>query len=185
MRTVKQVFPTLDFLGWYSVGSTPSSLDLSIHNQVSAPRPHNPLAVSKALTHFPLVLLRSRPSFSPRTTPLSSSNYRLRLLQLRPKRRQKSRTSRSPSLRLSSTRLPRAEEHQHQHQQLPSRMAQRGMYCSRRVLGRLRRARRSESRSRESARPGSRAERGRAVVSDDPPLGFMYAGRRKPPRRRY
>lgn len=32
--TVKQVFPTLDFLGWYSVGVDPSSLDLSLHSQV-------------------------------------------------------------------------------------------------------------------------------------------------------
>lgn len=34
---VKQVFPTFDFLGWYSVGSTPTPADMAIHKQVRKP----------------------------------------------------------------------------------------------------------------------------------------------------
>lgn len=32
---VKQVFPNLDFMGWYSIGTEPSELDLKLHEQVS------------------------------------------------------------------------------------------------------------------------------------------------------
>ena len=32
---VKQVFPALDFMGWYSLGSTPSESDLLLHEQVN------------------------------------------------------------------------------------------------------------------------------------------------------
>jgi hypothetical protein len=31
---VKQVFPTLDVIGWYSVGATPSDEDLRLQEQV-------------------------------------------------------------------------------------------------------------------------------------------------------
>ena len=32
---VKQVFPHLDFMGWYSLGITPNESDLKIHEQVN------------------------------------------------------------------------------------------------------------------------------------------------------
>lgn len=31
---VKQVFPTLDFMGWYSLGPKPTESDLKLHEQV-------------------------------------------------------------------------------------------------------------------------------------------------------
>lgn len=31
---VKQVFPTFEFLGWYSVGPIPLQVDMDIHKQV-------------------------------------------------------------------------------------------------------------------------------------------------------
>lgn len=34
--TVKQVFPTLDVIGWYSVGKEPSSDDISLHAQFAS-----------------------------------------------------------------------------------------------------------------------------------------------------
>jgi COP9 signalosome complex subunit 6 len=33
---VKQVFPQLDFMGWYSLGSKPAEADLKIHEQVKS-----------------------------------------------------------------------------------------------------------------------------------------------------
>lgn len=33
-RTVRQVFPTFDFLGWYSVGQAPTPEDTALHKQV-------------------------------------------------------------------------------------------------------------------------------------------------------
>ncbi|KAI8075409.1 putative COP9 signalosome, subunit CSN6 [Gilbertella persicaria] len=33
LEQLKQVFPTLDFMGWYSLGSTPSETDLRLHEQ--------------------------------------------------------------------------------------------------------------------------------------------------------
>lgn len=38
---VKQVFPTFDVLGWYSVGDAPSAQDTALHKQV-CPRPLAP-----------------------------------------------------------------------------------------------------------------------------------------------
>lgn len=35
LRAVKTVFPSFDFLGWYSVGSEPTPEDMSLHKQVS------------------------------------------------------------------------------------------------------------------------------------------------------
>lgn len=31
---VRQVFPHLDFMGWYTIGVAPTELDLKIHDQV-------------------------------------------------------------------------------------------------------------------------------------------------------
>lgn len=36
-RAVKQVFPTFDFLGWYSIGQQPSPKDTALHQQVRHP----------------------------------------------------------------------------------------------------------------------------------------------------
>ncbi|KAI9332260.1 COP9 signalosome complex subunit 6-like protein [Pilaira anomala] len=33
LEQLKQVFPTLDFMGWYSLGSTPTEADLKLHEQ--------------------------------------------------------------------------------------------------------------------------------------------------------
>lgn len=41
IRLVKQVFPTFDFLGWYSVGNGTSAADMEIHKQVSAHDPRS------------------------------------------------------------------------------------------------------------------------------------------------
>ena len=35
LALVKQVFPHLDFMGWYSLGITPNESDLKIHEQVN------------------------------------------------------------------------------------------------------------------------------------------------------
>ncbi|OBZ91667.1 COP9 signalosome complex subunit 6 [Choanephora cucurbitarum] len=35
VENVKQVFPQLDFMGWYSLGSTPNETDLKLHEQAS------------------------------------------------------------------------------------------------------------------------------------------------------
>lgn len=61
LQTVKQVFPTLDFLGWYSVGVDPSSLDLSLHTQVRS-APLLPLSQHLPLIHL-LLFLSLPPQF--------------------------------------------------------------------------------------------------------------------------
>ncbi|KAG1102503.1 hypothetical protein G6F42_017355 [Rhizopus arrhizus] len=35
LEQLKQVFPHLDFMGWYTLGSSPSEADLKLHEQVT------------------------------------------------------------------------------------------------------------------------------------------------------
>lgn len=64
LRPVKQVFPTLDFMGWYAIGKGPTSDMLELHNQL--------LAYSES----PLLLLLSPSSTAPLPAPASTAPQR-------------------------------------------------------------------------------------------------------------
>lgn len=45
---MKQVFPTLDFMGWYSIGIQPTELDLKLHEQVKKKKKNYTQSVEQA-----------------------------------------------------------------------------------------------------------------------------------------
>ena len=64
MNTVRQVFPTFDFLGWYSIGSAPTDEDIALHKQASTTSP-------VWLAPLPPLHLARSPSASPNQFPLT------------------------------------------------------------------------------------------------------------------
>lgn len=56
---VKQVFPSFDFLGWYSVGAVPTPQDIELHKQVGICNAGTLLylSIQLILPFLPLVVL--------------------------------------------------------------------------------------------------------------------------------
>ncbi|KAI9256892.1 maintenance of mitochondrial structure and function-domain-containing protein [Sporodiniella umbellata] len=60
LEQLKQVFPTLDFMGWYTIGTQPTDTDLSLHDQFLSINESslflqlNPTALVEGTKHFPI-----------------------------------------------------------------------------------------------------------------------------------
>lgn len=113
---VKQVFPTFDFLGWYSVGQEPSPRDTALHQQVR--NPVTQIGDARELTPG------SRISSSSTTNrPFSYNSHPPRRTRLRQQEQEnrRERKKRKPSLSRSTSRSSNSSPAKRNRRLSPSR----------------------------------------------------------------